>query len=138
MCGFKTKKGIEGIVFSNGEFIPITELKIENLSEWQLREIENMHIQNEINIKKQLYSNASLFEKALKKLDQIEKKMLTKEMVKDAYMEHLKSKETRDFLERTWMEILKEKLLTAGNIAKAITAILILLGMLMAIKEILK
>ena len=151
MCGFKTKNGVEGVMFSDGEFISIEDFKIENLTDSQLKELESMHIQNELAIRKRLHDNGNLFQRVLNKLSNIERTMMTEEkaekIINDSFTKHLRSEETdrflnerlkrklngdivNEYLERKWMEILKSKVLTAGNIAKAITAILALIALI--------
>ena len=167
MCLFIKKNGVEGVQFKDGTFISLDDIEVENLTAGQRRELEDMHLYNELAIRKRLHdlgnflqslSNniESNFNNIMDKLDKAEKtgliareycpvnepkvKLLAREgVIGSEELDEYFDKRIRDsvyvnnFLEVKWVEIFKKKIISTGNIAKAVTAILMLIGLMAGI-----
>lgn len=129
MCGFQSEKGKDGIKFKDGTFIPVNELILEELSAEHRAELDAMHIYNEIAVRKRLHDHGNNLQVIMNKLEDIRNNMLSKRDIEEIVINKLKSPEVDEIFEQKWINIFKVKIISAGNIAKAITAIILLLSL---------
>ena len=129
MCGFTKKNGHEGILFRDGIFVRIEDVTLDNLTAEQRRELEEMRLVNELAIRKRLHEIGNILQKVNNRIDDISQRL--DEARKGGIIEKeicpVNTPAIEEIAERTTKRYFRETILTAGNIAKAITAIITLL-----------
>ena len=154
---FTKKNGVEGILFKDGTFISLDDLEIENLTASQRKELEDLHLYNELAIRKRLHDLGGYIQILSSKMDENFTSIIEKlnraesegfilkqncpvnvERIQTIAVNSLKTKQAHEILEKKWLDIFKERIITAGNIAKALTAIMLLFGLFLAIIEAVK
>ncbi len=76
MCNFVKKNGVEGVEFRDGTFIPFDDLDFALLTEDQRRQLEEMHLMNELAIRKRLHEHGNLFQNIINRLENIEEAII--------------------------------------------------------------
>ena len=135
MCGITKRNGEEGVLFRDGTFMPIKDISLGNLTESQRRELEGMHIINEVALRNKLHRLSNDINNLSNKLDQI------MDMIEAGKRGGLINKSACPVNEKRIEEIsiratknwFKDSILTTGNIAKAIMAILAILALMGAV-----
>lgn len=143
MCGIKKKNGKDIVVFSDGSSIAVEDLKLENLTEEQLRELQDLHLLNELSIRKRLHEHGNALQRIenalfeiknnIDKFDEFKKDQFRNCPVNTKAIERIvderikKSEEVETHLNWLWWEIFKKKVLDAK---KLIMAFLFLGGLL--------
>ncbi len=142
MCGFVTgNNGEEGIKFSNGDFVPLGKLKLENLSSEQRRELENLGLISQIAVRKRLHELGNISQNILNQLSQIGEKIdgiensqkgyasncpVNKTAIEEIVVKKVKtSKEIGEFLEQRWWDTFKKKVFTGNKLVKAISGLIL-------------
>jgi|GEM_PF-3973405 len=128
MCGFTMQNNEEGIKFSDGTFLPIDQIKLENLTAEQRKELEDMKVINELSIRKKLHEHGNALQNILNSLSTIQKDMMNKKSVEtiidNRFEKHFNDKKMNDYLEKKWSEIFREKVLSTSVLLKALFIII--------------
>jgi len=145
------KANNEGIRFKDGAFIEYKDLDILNLSEVQIKELYStpMSLAYGVQIRKRLHTHGNFLQNLGNKLDLMNDKLDNSikrsdmhtnncpinvkevESIVDGRVES--SEKIESFLLLEWKKIFKNTILTWGNVAKALTAIITLLAVFGAV-----
>ena len=72
MCVFKRKNGVEGIEFNDGTFISFDDLDFSSLTREQRHQLEEVHLLNELSIRKRLHEHSNILQRIENRLGNIE------------------------------------------------------------------
>lgn len=72
MCVFKKKNGVEGIEFNDGTFISFDDLDFSSLTKEQRHQLEEVHLMNELSIRKRLHEHSNILQRIENRLGKIE------------------------------------------------------------------
>jgi len=150
------KTNNEGVKFKDGTFVKYEDIDLLSLTEEQVKDLyaTPLSLAYGIQIRKRLHEQGNFLQKLTNKIDAIDAKLdeaikktelhtincpINVNKVNDLIDKRVSNSNIiNEFLEIKWKEIFKETIITSGNIAKAITAILLLMGLIFTIMEMIK
>lgn len=134
--GYKLKTGTL-LPFHNADLSRLTKEEMIELYDTPMNAYEGINIRTNLHsIREEMQKQSLMIEKALSETAlHTTKCPINKSKVEEIVDNRVKtSPEISDYLEIKWVEIFQDKIITIGNLSKAIAAIIVLFGVIFAVK----